>query len=125
MSCGYTTYWYILIFLYLNWISFLIVVFWLILFIFALNSYDLITITIYSETLWVVLYSITTVIGIQNDDLLITTTSVFLLALAGLEFCFGFLITIFFKNLKKSFNICGGKINLQKKQTNRNNLNLA
>ena len=55
--------------------------------------------------MWVVLYSYTTVVGTINDDLIITSTSFFLLALAGLEFCIGFVITIFFRNFKKSLDL--------------------
>ncbi len=43
--------------------------------------------------------------GTINDDLILTSTSFFLLALAGLEFCIGFIITIFFRNFKKSFDL--------------------
>lgn len=72
---------------------------------FLLNSKNLITIVLYSEIVWVVLYSYTTVVGTINDDLILTSTSFFLLALAGLEFCIGFIITIFFRNFKKSFDL--------------------
>jgi NADH:ubiquinone oxidoreductase subunit K len=54
---------------------------------------------------WVVLYSYTTITGVINDDLILTSTSFFLLALAGLEFCIGFIIIIFFRNFKKSFDL--------------------
>ena len=72
---------------------------------FLLNSKNIITILLYSEAMWVVLYSYTTVAGIINDELILTSTSFLLLALAGLEFCIGFLVVIFFKNFKKSFNL--------------------
>jgi NADH:ubiquinone oxidoreductase subunit K len=72
---------------------------------FLVNSKNLITIILYSEIVWVILYSYTTVVGTINDDLILTSTSFFLLALAGLEFCIGFIITIFFRNFKKSFDL--------------------
>ena len=72
---------------------------------FLLNSKNLITIILYSEIVWVVLYSYTTVTGTINDDLVLTSTSFFLLALAGLEFCIGFIISIFYRNFKKSFDL--------------------
>jgi len=72
---------------------------------FLLNSKNLLTVILYSEIVWVILYSYTTVVGTINDDLILTSTSFFLLALAGLEFCIGFIITIFFRNFKKSFDI--------------------
>ena len=72
---------------------------------FLLNSKNLITIILYSEVVWVVLYSYTTITGTINDDLVLTSTSFFLLALAGLEFCIGFLISVFYRNFKKSFDL--------------------
>ena len=72
---------------------------------FLLNSKNLITIILYSEIVWVVLYSYTTIVGTINDDLVLTSTSFFLLALAGLEFCIGFIVTIFYRNFKKSFEL--------------------
>lgn len=72
---------------------------------FLLNSKNLITIILYSEIIWVVLYGYTTVTGTINDELILTSTSFFLLALAGLEFCVGFLIIIFYRNFKKSFDL--------------------
>ena len=72
---------------------------------FLLNSKNIITILLYSEILWVILYSYTAVTGTINDDLILTSSSFFLLALAGLEFCIGFLIIILFGSLKKSFNL--------------------
>lgn len=70
-----------------------------------LNSKNLLTIILYSEITWVVLYTYVTVAGTLNDDLILTSTSFFLLALAGLEFCIGFIIVILFRNFKKSFNL--------------------
>ena len=72
---------------------------------FLINSKNLVTIILYSEIVWVVLYTYTTIIGTINDDLTLTSTSFFLLALAGLEFCIGFIITIFYRNFKKSFDL--------------------
>jgi len=72
---------------------------------FLLNSKNLITIILYSEIVWVVLYGYTTVTGTINDDLILTSTSFFLLALAGLEFCVGFLIVVLYRNFKKTFDL--------------------
>jgi hypothetical protein len=45
-----------------------------------------------------------------------------LLALAGLEFCIGFIITILFRNFKKTFNLdnIGFSENFQKKKISIN-----
>lgn len=72
---------------------------------FLFNSKDIISILLYSEIVWVVLYGYTAIVGTINDDIILTSTSFFLLALAGLEFCVGFIIIIFFRNFKKSFGL--------------------
>lgn len=89
----------------LSWVSLLILLFWASSCIFLLNSKNLMATILYSEIVWVVLYSHTTILGIINDDLILTSTSFLLLALGGLEFCIGFIITIFYKNFKKSFDL--------------------
>ena len=72
---------------------------------FLLNCKNILIIILYSETMWVILYSYGSIIGNINDDLVLTSTSFFLLALAGLEFCIGFIITIFFRSFKKSLDL--------------------
>lgn len=89
----------------LTWINFFTLLFWLSTSMFLINAKNLITIILYSEIVWVVLYGYTAVTGVINDDLILTSTSFFLLALAGLEFCIGFLIIVFYKNFKKSFDL--------------------
>ena len=59
---------------------------------------------LFSEIVWVVLYCYVVIAGVTNDDIILTSTSFFFLALAGLEFCTGFLIIIFFKNFKKTLD---------------------
>lgn len=73
--------------------------------------------------MWVVLYSYTAVTGTINDDLILSSTTFFLLALAGLEFCVGFIITIFFKNFKKSFDLDLGQGLVDNKPTKKLALN--
>ena len=70
-----------------------------------INCYDVLTIILYSEVIWVILYCYIVIVGIINDDLILISTSFFIMALAGLEFCIGFILAIFFKNFKKTFNL--------------------
>ncbi len=104
------------ILLVLNWVNFFTLLFWLSTFMFLLNSKNLITILLYSEIVWVILYSYTIITGTINDDLVLTSTSFFLLALAGLEFCIGFIIIIFFKNFKKTFDLDISNISTKNKK---------
>ena len=95
----------------LNLINFLTFLFWLSTFMFLLNCKNLLVILLYSEIMWVILYSYTIIVGTINDDLILTSTSFFLLALAGLEFCVGFIISIFYRNFKKSLDLDNSKEN--------------
>lgn len=109
-------------FFMLTWVNFCTFLFWFTTFMFLLNSKNLLNIILYSEIMWVVLYTYVSVVGTINDDLILTSTTFFLLALAGLEFCIGFIITILFRNFKKSFNLdtVGFFENFQKKKTSIN-----
>ena len=85
-----------------NFITFL---FWVSSFMFLFRNNNLLTIILYSELVWVLLYSFSVISGVIVDDCILISTSFFLLALAGLEFCIGFIITIFFRSLKKSLEL--------------------
>ncbi len=45
------------------------------------------------------------IIGAVNDEITLATNTFFLLGLAGVEFAFGFLLLILFKNFNISLNI--------------------
>jgi len=91
--------------LLINFISFIVLLYWVVLILFLLKSVDLLTIILYSEIIWVLLYTYVIFVGILNDDLVSLTTSFLLLALCGLEFCIGIILTILYRNFKKTFNL--------------------
>lgn len=86
-------------------LNFLTLILWSIIFLFVFQPKNILYIILYSEITWVSLYSYTVVVGSINDDVTLTSTSFFLLALAGLEFCLGFLIVILFRSLSKTLDI--------------------
>lgn len=90
--------------MFLGTLSFLLVLFWLSIALFLINCGNLLVITLYSEIIWVILYIYVIVSGCVNDDLNLTTSSFFFLALASLEFCISFVLTTFFKKFIKSFD---------------------
>lgn len=98
--------------------------FWLTISLFLLHNKNLINSILYSEIVWVVLYVYVVVCGVLNDELTLITTSFLLLALAGLEFCLGFLLTIYFRNFKKTFNLFFFEDLNKNKKININNTNL-
>jgi NADH:ubiquinone oxidoreductase subunit K len=73
------------------------------------NCYDILNIILYSEIVWVVLYCYIVVVGTINDDLILISTSFFIMALAGLEFCIGFILSVFFRNFQKTFKLIESK----------------
>jgi len=93
----------ILTLLHIAWIDFFYIFFWFIIIIFLVCCYDLLIIIMYSEIVWVILYSYIAISGIINDDPILITTTLLVMSFAGLEFCTGFILSIFFKNFKKSF----------------------
>ena len=90
--------------MFLNTLSFFLTLFWLSIILFLINCYNLLSITLYSEIMWIILYIYVVISGNINDDLNLTTSSFFFLALASLEFCISFVLTTFFKKFIKSFD---------------------
>lgn len=54
--------------------------------------------------MWVVLYTYSVTIGLINDNITLLSSVFFLLALAGLEFSIGLLLSVVLKNWKKNLN---------------------
>lgn len=73
---------------------------------------------IIAELIWILLYCLSIAIGVLNDDLLLFSLSFFILALAGLEFCFGFLLIIFFRYLYKTLDFVETETNFKNKNVN-------
>ena len=103
-----------------NWINFWSLIFWLGLIFFTSNLNNLIKLIFYSELIWVILYCIVLLEGSVNDDLNLTSTSIFILGLAGLEYSVGILLLVLFKNLNNTLELS----NLNKKQDNNNIFNI-
>lgn len=83
------------------WINFWIFFFWLSIFAFLFNPSNFLSLLFYSEITWLCLYCFSILIASINDDINLMSNTFFILGLAGLEFSFGFLLLILFKN----FNI--------------------
>lgn len=64
---------------------------------------------IIAEILWLSLYCLTILFGVTLDDLNLFTLSFFLLALAGLEFCIGFLLVTLFRYFTKTLDLNNSK----------------
>ncbi len=73
---------------------------------------------IIAELVWIVLYCLTILIGVTNDDLILFSLSFFILALAGLEFSLGFLLIILFRYFYKTLDFLDTETNTKNKNVN-------
>ena len=87
------------------WINFWTFFFWLSIFGFLFNPTNFLSLLFYSELTWLTLYCYSLVTGAINDEITLATNTFFILGLAGVEFSFGFLLLILFKNFNVSLNL--------------------
>jgi NADH:ubiquinone oxidoreductase subunit K len=87
-----------------SWLVFWTSLFWISLFLFFFNKTNFLDLLLFSEIVWVILYILTIFYGSITDDINLYSLSFLILALAGLEFCIGLLLLVFFKNNKIDFN---------------------
>lgn len=92
------------------------------LFAFLFNPTNFLSLLFYSEVTWLVLYCFSTLVASINNDINIMSNTFFILGLAGLEFSFGFLLLILFKNFNISLNLINSK-NLSQYYLNSKNIN--
>lgn len=106
-----------------GWINFWTFLFWLSLLSFFFNTSNFLSLLFYSELVWLILYCYSILCSCINDDILLFCTGFFLLALASLEFCFGILLVIIFKNINKTLSLSEtNKITQQSVLTNKNKI---
>lgn len=87
-----------------SWLNFWIFIFWLSFLSFLINPFNFFYLLIFSEIIWIILYCFTVLSGILNDDLNLLTLSFLILGFASVEFSFGYLLIILFKNFNKTIN---------------------
>lgn len=108
-----------------TWINFWTLIFWISLFGFLINLSSFINLLFFSELTWLTIYVLSTIFGAVNDDITLTSLTFFILGLAGLEFSFGFLLLILFKNFNVSIELLeDSKIFSSIIEKNKNNLYL-
>ena len=89
---------------------------------FLFNPSNFLSLLFYSEITWLVLYCFSILVASINDDINLMTNTFFILGLAGLEFSFGFLLLILFKNFNISLNLLDSK-NFSQSYINSKNIN--
>lgn len=78
---------------------------------FLFNPNNFLNLLLYSEVTWLILYSVSILLGSYVDDITITSITFFILGLAGLEFSFAFLLLILFKTLNYNYNFNENNLN--------------
>ena len=106
------------------WINFWIFFFWLSIFAFLFNPSNFLTLLFYSEITWLTLYCFSILVASINDDINLMSNTFFILGLAGLEFSFGFLILILFKNFNLSLSLIENNNIFNKNFYNSKKLNI-
>ena len=82
-----------------EWLNFFLLIFFFLLILIYANFINFISMIFYGELFWILLYLLSITIGAYIDDITIISFSFFLLGFAGLEYCFGLLLLILFKEL--------------------------
>ena len=85
-----------------TWLNFWIFIFWLSFISFIINPFNFIFLLFFSEIIWIILYCFSILTGILIDDLNLLTLSFLILGFASVEFSFGYLLIILFKNFNKT-----------------------
>ena len=85
-----------------GWLSFLNLMFWLSIINLLFNSKNMLTYILYAEICWIVIFCICILAGSSNNDLGLLSNCFFILAFAGIEFSFGFIIIILLKESNSS-----------------------
>lgn len=86
----------------LGWLDFFIIFFWLCLGLFFFNINNFITILLFAELTWLVLFVISTTVGSMINDLTSTSITFFILGFGGLEFVIGLMLVVLMRNLNIS-----------------------
>lgn len=83
----------------LGWLDFFIVLFWVSLGLFFFNINNFVTILLYAELTWLVLYTLSTIVGAAVNDITSMSLTFFILGFGGLEFVIGLMLVVLMKNM--------------------------
>jgi NADH:ubiquinone oxidoreductase subunit K len=88
-----------------SWGIFFLTLFWLSFLIFFYRSDNFLNLLIFSEVIWLLLYTISIIFGVFNNDINLISLTFLSLGLAGLEFSLGLILIVFYKNNIGSINL--------------------
>lgn len=82
-----------------HFIEFWLLLFWFSFFLFILNNTNALSLLIFSELLWALLYMIFILLGLISDSISLVSFSFFILTFAAIEFSIGLFLILFLKNI--------------------------
>lgn len=88
----------------LGWLDFFIIFFWLSLGLFFFNINNFVTILLFAELSWLILFVLSTTIGSIINDITSTSVTFFILGFGGLEFVIGLMLVVLMRNLNISLS---------------------
>ena len=86
----------------LGWLDFFIILFWISLGLFFFNINNFVTILLYAELTWLVLFVLASMTGALINDINIMSFTFFILGFGGLEFVVGLMLVVLMKNMQIS-----------------------
>lgn len=86
----------------LGWMDFFIIFFWLCLGLFFFNVNNFLTILLFAELTWLVLFVLSSTVGAIINDITSTSITFFILGFGGLEFVVGLMLVVLMRNLNVS-----------------------
>lgn len=103
----------------LSWLDFFTLFFILSIGLFITSSKNFVNILVFAELTWVLLYTISILVGSFVDDLNAVSFTFFILGFGGLEFAVGFMLIILMKNM----NVSLSNLSTNSNTSSENNLN--
>lgn len=88
----------------MGWLDFFIVFYWLCLGLFFFSNSTVLSLLIFAEITWLVLYTLSILVGAYINDLTAMSMTFFILGFGGLEFVVGLLLVILLKNFQTSLS---------------------
>lgn len=101
-----------------NWINFIYFIFWLSFFCFIINPTNLLHILLFTEILWLFLYTLSILIAVLYDDCVSFIITVFLLGFSVVDIGIGLILAFLQKSLLNT-DLLNDNINSTEIQSNQ------
>lgn len=107
----------------LSFLDFFILLFWLSLGLFFFNTQNFVSILLYSELTWLILFVLSTIIGAQVNEITAMSFTFFILGFGGMEFVLGLMLVVLMKNMQISLTNNSGNNVFSSNENTGNSIN--